>query len=251
MRRRGPDPFLVLNRSVVVAVFFCWVIPSLPSFAGSSGSAHYRLRVTPDYDSPGVSLISEFNVYGGALYTNAMMDYLTEDGWDVGINSFNIPVAGTASANGKQYDTFLNITKFFFPTEDLIIGLGTQNGTHFSGGGRQLNNFDFAQMTYEWDDWLKLTAGGYYVNSALSDTRQNGGALVGIDIMFIPQVFWTEMDWLSGNNNLSGAVVNNFWRVTNQVTVYAGLQIPAENAVNDYAGILGFAFNPNPMEGSH
>lgn len=37
------------------------------------------------------------------------------------------------------------------------------------------------------------------------------------------------MDWLSGNNNLSGAVVNNFWRVSNRVTVYAGLQIPAEN----------------------
>lgn len=53
------------------------------------------------------------------------------------------------------------------------------------------------------------------------------------------------MDWLSGNNNLSGAVVNNFWRVSNRVTVYAGLQIPAENSTNDFAGILGFALNPS------
>jgi len=83
-------------------------------WAGPSGGGHYRLRVTPDYDTPGLSLISEFNVYGGALYTNAMVDYLTEEGWDIGINTFNIPVAGTASANGKQYDTFLNVTKFFF-----------------------------------------------------------------------------------------------------------------------------------------
>jgi hypothetical protein len=233
-----------LDRSVGLAVIFSFFIATAPAWAGSSGSAHYRLRVTPDYDSPGLSLISEFNVYGAALYGNAMVDFLTEDGWDIGVNTFNIPMAGTASANGKQYDTFLNITKFFFPAEDWIIGVGTQNGTHFSGGGRQLNNFDFAQVTYEWDDWLKVSAGSYYVNNALSQSRQNVGALVGIDIMFIPGVFWTEMDWLSGNNNLSGAVVNNFWRATDLITVYAGLQIPSGNSMNDYAGIVGFALNP-------
>ena len=221
------------------------LMPSMASWGGQSGGSHYRLRVTPDYDQPGLSMISEFNVYGSALYTNAMVDYLNEEGWDIGVNSFNIPVAGTASANGKQFDTFLNITKFFFPTDDLIIGIGTQNGTHFSGGARQLNNFDFAQVTYEWDDWLKVSSGSYYVNDALSQTSQNVGAIVGIDIMFIPGVFWTEMDWISGNNNLSGAVVNNFWQVTDQVAVYAGLQIPAENSTNDFAGILGFSLNPS------
>lgn len=234
-----------MGRFLRVAFFGSLLAASIATWGAQSGGSPYRLRVTPDYDQPGLSLISEFNIYGGALYTNAMVDYLTEDGWDIGINTFNIPVAGTASSNGKQFDTFLNITKFFFPTEDVIIGIGTQNGTHFSGGGRQLNHFDFAQVTYEWDDWLKVSSGSYYVNNALSDTRQNVGALVGVDIMFIPGVFWTEMDWLSGNNNLSGAVVNNFWRVSNLVTVYAGLQIPTENSINDYAGILGFALNPN------
>jgi len=53
------------------------------------------------------------------------------------------------------------------------------------------------------------------------------------------------MDWLSGNNNLSGAVVNHFWRVDDLVTLYAGLQIPAENSSNDFAGILGVSLNPN------
>lgn len=233
------------ERALRLTVLLSLLASPVTIWAAQSGGGHYRLRVTPDYDSPGLSLISEFNVYGGALYTNAMVDYLAEDGWDIGINSFNIPMAGTASANGRQFDTFLNITKFFFPTEDLIIGVGTQNGTHFSGGGRQLNNFDFAQVTYEWDDWLKLSLGTYYVNNALSESRQNLGALVGVDVMFIPGVFWTEMDWLSGNNNLSGAVLNNFWRVDDLVTLYAGLQIPAEKSSNDYAGIVGFALNPN------
>lgn len=234
----------MIARFFIAAVLLILFMAAKPTFAGQSGGGHYRLRVTPDYDDPGFSLISEFNIYGGALYTNAMMDYLTDEGWDIGVNTFNIPVAGTASSNGKQFDTFLNITKFFYPTEDLIIGVGSQNGTHFSGGGRQLNNFDFAQVTYEWDDWLKVTAGSYYVNNSLSETRQNVGALVGVDIMFIPGLFWTEMDWLGGNNNLSGAVINNFWRITPLVTVYAGLQIPSENSVNDYAGIVGFSLNP-------
>lgn len=147
------------RRALTAAVLALLLMRSILSWAGQSGSSHYRLRVTPDYDQPGLSMISEFNVYGGALYANAMVDYLAEDGWDIGVNTFNIPLAGTASANGKQYDTFFNITKFFFPTEDLIIGVGTQNGTHFSGGGRQLNHFDFAQVTYEWDDWLKVSSG--------------------------------------------------------------------------------------------
>lgn len=83
------------------------------------------------------------------------------------------------------------------------------------------------------------------MNDALSQSSQNVGALVGIDIMFIPGILWTEMDWLSGNNNLSGAVINNFWRVSNLVTLYAGLQVPAESSMNDYAGIVGFAFSPD------
>jgi hypothetical protein len=69
------------------------------------------------------------------------------------------------------------------------------------------------------------------------------GALVGIDLMFVPGVFWTEMDWFSGDNNLSGAVVNNYWQVTQIVTVYAGLQVPATQSGNAFAGIAGLALN--------
>ncbi len=222
----------------------CLALLSLtrPVFAEGGGS-HHRIRVTPDYDNPGFSMASELNIYRGALYTNIMSDYLTEDGWDIGINAFNIPISGASSANGRQYDTYINLTKFFYPTEYLIFGVGTQNGTNFSGGGRQLHNFDYAQMTYEWGEWAKLTAGTYYVNDSLSQSHQNVGALVGIDIMFEPGLFWTEMDWFSGDNNLSGAVVNNFWQATEIVALYAGVQVPAAQSGNTFAGILGVALN--------
>jgi len=222
----------------------CLVISSLtlPVLA-EEGANHHRIRVTPDYDHPGMSMVSEFNIYRGALYTNAFADYLTEEGFDLGVTSFNIPVAGAASANGRQYDTYINLTKFFFPTEDVIIGVGTQNGTNFSGQSRQFHNFDFAEITYECGDWAKFSAGTYYVNDSLSQSRQNVGALVGIDLMFVPGVFWTEMDWFSGDNNLSGAVVNNYWQVTQIVTVYAGLQVPATQSGNAFAGIAGLALN--------
>jgi hypothetical protein len=222
----------------------CLLLSSLmlPVLA-QEGGGHHRIRVTPDFDNPGFSMASELNIYRGALYTNIMADYLTEDGWDLGVYSFNIPITGAASANGRQYDTYINLTKFFYPTESLIFGVGTQNGTNFSGGGRQLHNFDFAQMTYELGGWAKLTAGTYYVNDSLSQSRQNVGALVGIDIMYEPGVFWTEMDWFSGDNNLSGAVVNNYWQATQIVALYAGLQVPAAQSGNAFAGIVGFALS--------
>ena len=208
-----------------------------------NGGEHHRLRVTPDYDLPGLSIANEVNVYRAALYNNLFLDYLTQDGWDVGINTFNLPMAGVSKANGREFDTYLNVTKFFFLEDDWIIGVGTQNGTNFSGGGRQLHNFDFGQATYEYGDWLKLSAGAYYVNDSLSQSRQNVGSLVGIDVEFIDHILWMEMDWLSGKNNLSGAVVNQFWRATDLVILYAGVQVPATQSGNSFAGIVGLVLD--------
>jgi len=61
--------------------------------------------------------------------------------------------------------------------------------------------------------------------------------------MYEPGVFWTEMDWFSGDNNLSGAVVNNYWQATQIVALYAGLQVPAAQSGNAFAGIVGFALS--------
>lgn len=220
-----------------------FLLVSLLFSNASLAQADNRIRVLPDFDQPGFSMVSEFNIYQGALFTNAFVEYLTEDGWDLGINTFNIPISGNGNGYGKQYDTYLNISKFFFPAEDWIIAIGTQSGTHFSGKTRHLHNFEFAEITHEWDDWLKFTSGAYYVNNALSQTRQDLGALVGIDIMFVSGVFWTEMDWFSGCNNISGAVVNNYWQATDLVTIYAGIQLPAAQSGNSFAGIIGFALD--------
>jgi hypothetical protein len=161
----------------------------------------------------------------------------------VGLNAFNVPMIGSASSsNGQQYDTFLNLTKFFY-LDDWILGVGTQNGTSFGGRNKQFHNFDFAQATYEWGEWLKISAGTYFINNALSASSQNVGALVGLDIEFIERVLWTEMDWLSGNNNMSGAVVNQFWKPRDLVVLYAGVQIPASQSGNHFAGIIGFGLD--------
>ncbi len=233
-----------MNRTClrIYAFIFLHSINAIHALAGEGGGRH-RIRVTPDFDVEGYSAMSEFNVYQGALFSNFYVDYLSEDGFDIGLNSFNVPISGPSSAsNGQQYDTFLNLTKFFY-LDGWVLGMGTQNGTSLGGHGKKLHNFDFAQVTYEWKDWLKLTAGSYYISNALSQSSQNVGALVGVDIEFIDKTLWLEMDWLGGNNSMSGAVINQFWKPTQTLILYAGTQIPAPNSGNRYAGIIGFGID--------
>jgi len=159
-----------------------------------AGGGHHRIRVTPDYESVGGTLTSELNVYGGALYNDIFIDYLTHDGWSIGVSTLNMPIQGGHGARGDQYDTYLNVARFFVLSPELILAIGSQNGYGLGSETKSFHNFTFAKGTYEIDGWVKLSSGTYYVNNALSESYQNVGALVAVDFEYINDVLWTEIE---------------------------------------------------------
>jgi hypothetical protein len=208
-----------------------------------AGGGHHRIRVTPDYESVGGTLTSELNVYGGALYNDIFIDYLTHDGWSIGVSTLNMPIQGGHGARGDQYDTYLNVARFFVLSPELILAIGSQNGYGLGSETKSFHNFTFAKGTYEIDGWLKLSSGTYYVNNALSESYQNVGALVAVDFEYINDVLWTEIDWLSGQNTLSGVVMNTFLHLDSPLSFYAGLQVPASGSGNSYSGNFGVSYD--------
>ena len=134
-----------------------------------------------------------------------------------------------------------SIAKWLRITEHWLINVGTQNGTTLFQTPRQWHDFTYAQGFVRINEYLNLSAGSFYVNRALATINQPIGASVGIDINFIPGTLWTECDFLSGNTNISGSVVNLFWRPIKPVSLYVGVQVPAAQSGNEFAGNIGIA----------
>lgn len=219
-------------------------LPTLGHPAGHGGNAHrggnHRIRVTPDLQpEPGFLLTAESNIYRSSLYANAFLEYQTEDFWNLGLYVINMPLRG--SSQSFEYDAYVSIAKWWRVAEHWLINMGTQNGTTLFQMPRQLHDFTYAQGFFKVNDYLNLSAGAFYVNRALATINQPIGASVGIDINLIPGTLWTEYDFLSGNTNISGSVVNLFWRPDNLVTLYVGIQVPAAQSGNEFAGNVGIA----------
>jgi hypothetical protein len=220
-------------------------LPTLGNAASHGGSAHrggnHRIRVTPDLQAePGFMFTAETNIYRSSLYENAFLEYQTENLWNLGVYVINMPMIG--SSQSFEYDAYVSIAKWLRVAENWLINVGTQNGTTLFQMPRQLHNFTYAQGFVRINDYLNLSAGTFYVNRALATINQPIGASVGIDINFIPGTLWTEFDFLSGNTNISGSVVNLFWRPIKPISLYLGVQVPASQSGNEFAGNVGIAF---------
>ncbi len=150
-----------------------------------------------------------------------------------------MPMIG--SSQNFEYDAYISIAKWLRISENWLLSFGAQNGATLFQAPRQLHNFTYAQGVVKINDFLNLSAGIFYVNRALATINQPVGASVGIDINFIPGTLWTEFDFLSGNTNISGSVVNLFWKPIKPVSLYVGIQVPASNSGNEFAGNLGVA----------
>lgn len=183
---------------------------------------------------------AETNIYRSSLYENAFLEYQTENLWNLGVYVINMPMIG--SSQSFEYDAYVSIAKWLRVAENWLINVGTQNGTTLFQMPRQLHNFTYAQGFVRINDYLNLSAGTFYVNRALATINQPIGASVGIDINFIPGTLWTEFDFLSGNTNISGSVVNLFWRPIKPISLYLGVQVPASQSGNEFAGNVGIAF---------
>jgi len=191
-------------------------------------------------DSLGLNIINEFNVYRNVIYLNSIVQYNTKDLWSFGLQLLNIPLRNNGAQN-YEYDGYLTLTKSIKLSENDVLSIGTQVGTTLlSQPPTQIHNFSFVDNQYEVNDTFNFHIAAFYVNDALATIHQPFGIIAGFEYKVFPKKFHIQGDWYSGNSNVSGSVVNFNYYVLDNFQCYIGINVPAHNSGNEFAGNLGF-----------
>lgn len=189
-----------------------------------------------DYSHNKLILFEELNIYRDTVYLNNYLQYYT-DKWVIGLQSNNIKLNGIQAQNYEN-DTYVN-SSYKFAFEKINVDIGGQIGTNFDGRVKKLHNFDYLDFGYSLNDEFSIHGGGYYVNDVLATIHQPFNYLTGVK--YKKNKLIITMDYYSGHNNMSGAVVNTYYQMFENVRPYIGIQVPEKNSGNEFAGIIGFS----------
>ena len=222
-----------------------YVIFLLLSFAVTAGENRtpHRIRVTPDHDNvTGFQNTAEINIYQGATYENVFLEWESIDGLTIGAYFNNIPLrVGSGYRQSYVDDSYLGVSKWWGERGGVRFGLASQLGTQLGDSTSQ--NFFAITMAHVQFTPIKnftVSAGPWWANNATTLVGNYTGATVTLGWKISDDVR-IEGNWYSGRTNLSGAVVNAFWSVNPHLETYIGIQVPATNSGNEFAGIMGFS----------
>lgn len=196
-------------------------------------------RIRPIEEATGFAIGTEVNIYQGTTYMNAQAEYTAPSGWAFGAVLLNAPIYGGGAQN-YELDGYFVVSKFTKLGQSWNLLMGAQNGTTLHRP-HQLHSFEYAGLEFRPTDVLSWHAGPYFVNDALATVHEPIGAWLGFEWRTIPGMLHVQADWWSGHNNLSGSVVNVLLFPSWPVYGYLGLNVPAAQSGNEFAGIVGLA----------
>jgi len=179
----------------------------------------------------------EWNIYRNALYNNwSFMDYGPQ--WTYGVQIANVKLLGDQMQNYEN-DTYINLARRV-SFNKISVEIGGQAGYNFGNTPKKLHATSYADITYSISDTLSTHFGGYYVNDELATIHQPFNFQAGIKYKI--NKFIITGDYYSGNNNLSGAVIDVYYQISKNLRPYIGIMVPETNSGNEFAGITGFTW---------
>ncbi|MDD1613533.1 MAG: hypothetical protein LUP98_02640, partial [Methylococcaceae bacterium] len=116
-----------------------------------------------------------------------------------------------------------------------------QNGTTALNQIHQLHNVEYGLIIYQPMPTSNIHAGPYWANKALTVTTDVLGYTAGFSFEPVKNTITVQGDYFSGSSNVSGAIVNVWYRVVQPVQVYVGVGIPEHNSGNEFYGTVGFS----------
>ena len=219
----------------------------LPWALHAKGKAKIKVDTTPNPIDGVLTGTVELNYYNintddpvNTLYVNPTIDYSAFNGWDVQLASYNVAVVGGGAQN-YQADTYINISKTIPLPKNFLVTIGSQNGLAFDGNSKNLHNVDYELLAYQPSKVFNLHAGAFWANKALTTTTDYMGFTGGFAIEALPNFLTFTGDYFSGSNNLSGAMVNTWFRVLARTQGYFGVGVPETNSGNEFYGTVGFS----------
>lgn len=224
---------------IVIAIIITFFI-SICQAKDSHHATPHRIRVNTENDplSNG-QFTTELNIYQGSTYYNMFLEYETEDQLKIGVYFNNMPIQVGNYTQTYSYDSYIGISKWFKLSTDFKLGFGSQSGTQLKGSPKNYLNFEFLQLQYKIMPNFYIGLGAYYANTSLTTTNTNFGSMISLYYEFIPHTLWAEFDWYSGETNISGSILNTYYKMNKFSNVYVGIQIPASNSGNEFAGNIG------------
>jgi hypothetical protein len=208
---------------------------------GSKAHPIKKVDVTPNARNEDVwTFTLESNTYQQTVYLNPVLDFSSRNGWDIQIASYNIPVYGGGAQN-FEWDSYINLSKTFDISTRFKAIAGTQNGTTAFSSVRQFHNVDYGLIVFQPIPALNFHAGSYWANKALTVTTDYLGYTAGFGFELIKNTLTVQGDYFSGSNNVSGAIVNVFYRFLPKAQIYVGVGVPETNSGNEFYGTVGFS----------
>lgn len=180
---------------------------------------------------------SELNIYNLSLYNNTSIIHYGED-WTYGVQVSNINISGFQTQNYEN-DMYVTLARKF-NYNDIGFEIGGQAGYNIGNTPTKLHATSYADISFNVLDGLSLHFGGYYVNDELATIHQPFNFKAGIKYKI--NSFIITGDYYSGNNNLSGGIINLFYKASPTLRPYIGIIVPESGSGNDFAGITGVSW---------
>lgn len=235
-----------MKKTILVGLVLLSTTVLCEDFGHDTGKGHQgqhppkKLNTRPNIANDDAwSYNAETDIYNGTMYLSQGITYSAVNGWDIGIAAYNTLLYGGGAQNYEN-DGYLSIAKTLELDKKTLVIIGTQNGTTIVTNTHEWHAFHFANISRDVTPWFSMYVGTYYANAALTTTYNQVGFMTGFVAKIIPGVLHFQGDYVSGHQQVSGAVVNLQWYVTPAIQLYTGVIVPESNSGNEYAGTIGF-----------
>jgi hypothetical protein len=157
----------------------------------------------------------------------------------VGINLFNLDLYPT---NGERHNPhfLVNFQKAFNITEAYKMSFGTQTGLTLPVYQAKITvpSFSYLNNAFDLGQWGKYYLGGYYANHAYAGPGNNVGLMAGVDLPILKGKVHLMGDLMTGNNDISVAVVGAVFYLPSNWQLSFGAQLPMPRGHNDYGMVF-------------
>jgi len=177
----------------------------------------------------------QFNFFTPAIGTsNTTFDYGLGHEFEIGLNVFNVDFHAS-EGNFQNPHVLLNFQKGFSVFKNYKISFGTQSGITppLYNKTVEIPSFSYLHNALNLNEWGKYYLGSYYTNRAYAGENQFG-YMTGFEYPLFENKFHLMGDYISGNSDISVAVLGAVIFLPNKWQLSLGAQIPAPSSHNNY-----------------
>lgn len=180
----------------------------------------------------------QFNLSNLSGASNTTFDYGLENNLEIGLNIFNVDMYPTRELQNPHI--LANFQKGFTINEHYKIGFGTQTGLTppIYNKAVEMPSFSYFNNAVHLDHLGNYYLGSYYANHAYAGQGDSFGIMAGVEYPLIEKKFHLQGDILTGNNDISVAVLGFVFFLPRDWQLSFGAQLPSPTSNNDYGAVF-------------